>query len=192
MKPSLLITGGNAGIGKYIVEHFAPRACSLSRTTGHDIGTAEGRRSIIEESLKHDIFINHAHNGHLVGQTQLLYEVFEAWEKQGKDGYIFTTGSFATHIQQKDYKRYAVIKKSLEIAHQQCCKKIENGLVPFRMTLLTPGMLEHEKETPANWQGHRLTGVEIAPLIEHLYHTPRTLLFNEIVLTGINQRANLL
>lgn len=190
MKPSLLITGGSTGVGKHIVDHFSPNSQSLSRSTGHDIGLAEGRRAIIEESLKHDIFINHAHNGHLVGQTQLLYELFEAWEKHAKPGYIFTTGSFATHIPPKDYKRYAVIKRSLEIAHQQCCKKIENGLVPFRMTLLTPGMLESEKEKSTQWQGHRLQGQEIAPLIEYLYNTPRTLLFNEVVLTGIQQRAN--
>ena len=187
MKPSLLITGGNAGIGKSITEYFSPNALSLSRTTGHDIGSAQDRKTIIETSLNYDIFVNHAHNGHLNGQTALLYEMFEAWEKNRKTGYIFTTGSFATHIPPKEYKRYAVIKKSLAIAHQQCCKKIENGLTQFRMTLLTPGMLETDRSSSTEWQGHRLSGAELAPLIEHLYHTPRSILFNEVTLTGIKQ-----
>lgn len=189
MNPRVLITGGNRGVGKGIFEHFSPDAHSVSRSNGFDIGSMENRQSIVQLSLECDIFINHAHNGHLIGQTQLLYEVFDAWTTAGKKGYIFNTGSFATYLPSAQFKRYSIIKKSLEIANQQCCKKIENGLCNFRMTLLKPGMLATDSPvSDSNWEGHRLGSEEIAPLINYLYKTPESLLINEVVLTGIAPR----
>ncbi|MFS4459354.1 hypothetical protein [Bdellovibrio sp. HCB2-146] len=183
---SLLVTGGNRGVGREICEHFGERAFSVSRTNGFDIGTSEGRRAIIEKSLNFDIFVNHAHNGHFEGQTRLLYEVFEAWQHHDKKGYIFNTGSFATYHDLKDYRRYSVVKKALQIANQQCCKKIENGGIGFRMTLLTPGMLDTEEaRQKPNWPGAGLTGKSLAKLIEHLYATPSEVLVHEMVLSAV-------
>jgi NADP-dependent 3-hydroxy acid dehydrogenase YdfG len=190
MKPSILITGGSKGVGKEIADYFAPRSMSLSRSNGFDIGSVHARKEIVQKSLEYDIFINHAHNGHFEGQTSLLYELFEAWTQAGKSGYIFNTGTIATYLPQKEFKRYAVIKKALEIANQQCCKKIENGLASFRMTLLKPGMLDSENSRKnTQWQGQTLRGQDIAPLIEYLYSTPKNVLINEMVLTGVVQKT---
>ncbi|MCB0367604.1 MAG: hypothetical protein H6624_20135 [Bdellovibrionaceae bacterium] len=184
--PSVLVTGGLDGVGKEICDYFAPNSMGISRRNGFDIGRPEDHRRIVELSLQHDIFVNHAHNGHFSGQTDLLYEVFEAWEKNEKSGFIVSTGSFATYMPQGGFKRYSVLKRALEIANQQCCKKIETGLVPFRMTLIKPGMLDTpaSREKP-HWSGNGVRGRDLAELIRFLYTGPKDLLMNEVTLSAI-------
>jgi hypothetical protein len=186
MKPSLLITGGNSGAGKNILDYFAPNSQSVSRANGFDIGSEESRKAIVTMSLGFDIFVNHAHNGHLDGQTRLLYDVFEAWSTAKKSGYIFNTGSIATYQLSSEFKRYSVLKRSLEIANQQACKKIENGLCSFRMTLLKPGMLDSEADRQKpHWPGHGVRGQDMARMIEFCYLSPQNVLFNELVISSV-------
>ncbi|MCB0366125.1 MAG: hypothetical protein KDD68_12090 [Bdellovibrionales bacterium] len=184
--PSILVTGGLDGIGLEICNDFAPASMGISRRNGYDLDKAEDHRRIVDLSLKYDIFLNHAHNGRFAGQTELLYEVFEAWEKAGKFGYIFSTGSFATYMPQGDFKRYSVLKRALEIANQQCCKKIESAGLPFRMTLIKPGMLDTQasREKP-HWSGNGVRGRDIAELIRFFYNGPKDLLMNEVVISAI-------
>ena len=190
MKPSLLITGGSRGVGKEICEIWGERALSLSRTNGFDIGTPEGRQAIIEKSWDYDIFLNHAHNGHFEGQTRLLYEIFESWQSRGKKGYIFSTGSFATYHDLKDYRRYSVIKKALQVANQQCCKKLENGDIGIRMSLLTPGMLDTEEaRQKPNWPGVGLSGQAFVNVIERLYSMPTNVLIHEMALSAVRSKT---
>lgn len=189
MKPSVLITGGNSGVGLEIAEYFAPHSLSLSRSNGFDIGSIEARKKIVERSLEFDIFVNHAHNGHIDGQTTLLYEVVQAWEVASKKGYIFNTGSIVLAQAQKEFKRYAVIKKALEVASDQCCKKIENGLCSFRMTLINPGMLDTEAvRQKSHWEGNGVRGSDMARLIESLYNGPSDLLISKINMSAIQKK----
>lgn len=182
----ILITGGNRGLGKELFDEFQPESVSVSRANGYDIGTTEGRKRIVEKSLDFDIFVNNAHNGHLEGQTRLLYEIFEAWLEAGKQGYIFNIGSISARRPGARYQRYAVIKKALEAAHFQCCKKIENGFGRMRMTLLTPGMLDtEESRLKSHWGGNGVRGGDVAKIIRQLYGLPPDLLVNEVVLTAI-------
>ncbi len=186
MTPSVLITGGTKGLGHEILNYFAPQSVSVSRANGFDIGTAAARAQIVQMSLEKDIFINHAHNGHFAGQTQLLYDVFEAWSRENKKGYIFNTGSFATTLPQGSFKRYSVIKHALDIANAQCCKKIENGLCSFRMTLLRPGMLDTpESRQKEHWRGNGVRGLDLAQVIEFLYKTPQDFLVSEFSVSAI-------
>lgn len=184
--PSVLVTGGLSGVGADLCEYFAPHSRGISRRNGYDIGNSATQLKIAELSLDYDIFVNHAHNGHFSGQTELLYRVFEVWEAQRKTGYIFNTGSFATYMPQGSFKRYSVLKRALEVANQQCCKKIESGLCRFRMTLLKPGMLDtpEDRQKP-HWRGGGVRGRELAQMIESLYRSPVNLLVNEVVLAGI-------
>lgn len=197
-RPSILVTGGLDGIGKEVCGFFKPRSKGVSRRNGFDIGDPKAREQILELSLEYDIFLNHAHNGHFAGQTQLLYDVFAAWEKANKTGYIFSTGSFATYMPQGTFKRYSVLKCALDIANQQCCKKIEDGLCPFRMTLLKPGMLDTAaSRAKSYWGGNGIRGRDIAELILSLYQSSQDLLINEVVLSAIlppqaRKRKNLL
>jgi NADP-dependent 3-hydroxy acid dehydrogenase YdfG len=185
-QPSVLVTGGLSGIGADLCQHFAPHSLGISRRNGYDIGNPDTQTKIAELSLDYDIFVNHAHNGHFAGQTELLYRVFETWEAKNKAGYIINTGSFATYMPQGEFKRYSIIKRALEIANQQCCKKIESGRCSVRMTLLKPGMLDTpESRQKPHWRGGGVTGREIAHMIEFLYNSPFHLLVNEVVLAGI-------
>ena len=186
MKSMVYITGGSEGVGKDIFDHYSPQAKSFSRRTGYDIGKDEDRRRIVEESLECDIFVNFAHNGHYTGQPQLLYDIFALWEEKEKSGYIVNMGTYSTFSSSPKFRRYAVVKKALDIANQQCCKKIENGLVPFRMTNLRPGMLDTEKSRQKDhWEGVGVTGESICKTIDWLVSTPKDLLIPEMVLSPI-------
>ena len=188
MKPSLLITCGVEGVGKDIVDFFAPNSLSLSRRNGYDIGLSKDRQKIIEKSLEYDIFVNHAHNGHFEGQVALLYEVYYAWKKSRKSGYIINIGSYSTYNIGKGFRRYAVLKYALDIASQQCCKEIENGLTSFRMTNIKPGMLDTPKsQKKPHWTGVGIRGGYLAEMIAWLYALPPDLLVPEAVLAPVNQ-----
>lgn len=186
MEPLVFITGGSAGVGKEIFDHYSPRAKNFSRRTGYDIGKEDDRTRIVEESLECDIFVNFAHNGHYSGQPQLLYDIFALWEAKKKPGYIINMGTYSTYSSGQKFRRYAVVKKALDTANQQCCKKIENGLVPFRMTNLRPGMLDTEKSRQKDyWGGVGVTGDSICATIDWLVSTPGELLIPEMVLAPI-------
>jgi NAD(P)-dependent dehydrogenase (short-subunit alcohol dehydrogenase family) len=93
----MLVTGGNRGLGLTLVNHF--NAVSISRQQGYDI--TKQAKEIAEQSLEFDIFINNAFDGPPhepwanFAQTNLLYEVYQTWKANNKQGYIFNIGSVA-------------------------------------------------------------------------------------------------
>lgn len=179
----ILVVGGTRGVGKEVCEHFGPAALGIGRTNGYDVGLAGDRRRIVELSRDFDLVWNHAHNGHIEGQTRLLMDLFQDWSERGKAGHIFSTGSYATYMALREYRRYAVIK----FLHDQVCRslaeKITHARLPFALTNLRLGKLRKEPNEPA------LGAAEIAPWLQHLYENRGLSVMPELVLTMPPPRA---
>ena len=76
------VTGHTQGIGKSLFNRLTPNCIGFSRSTGHDITNASGRREIIKQSQDCDVFINNATAG--IGQTLLLIDLFNEWKYTDK------------------------------------------------------------------------------------------------------------
>lgn len=83
------LTGHTNGIGAELYARLSPNCLGLSRATGHDITTRQGRDLILYDADQCDVFINNAHSG--FGQTQLLIELFQLWRDKPKQ--IVNVGS---------------------------------------------------------------------------------------------------
>ena len=173
----VLMTGANNPFGHEVLAQFDTDSLSLSRTNSFDISDPAVRTKISEMSLQYDIFINHAHNGHFSGQTELLYQVFETWKNANKQqGLIVSTSSIASNYAHREFKRYAVIKKGLEFAHQQITKvALDQGLA-FRTVLIQPGTLGNG--------GTQVSGKAYAQVIKSIYHLAPNIFISEIQLNG--------
>lgn len=184
MSPVVYVTGGAEGLGRGICEYFGETSQSFSRRNGFDIGIEEVRQKLVTKSLDCDIFVNLAHNGHFSGQTQLLYDLFASWESKRKSGYIINIGSYSTYSVPPVFKRFAVIKHGLDVASRQCCRKLENSRLPFRITNLRPALLDIEKtRAHPQWKGAAVSSRNIAQIIEALYRSPEDLLIPEVVVS---------
>jgi hypothetical protein len=92
---------------------------SVSRTNGYDITNNEGIQKIVQESLKHNVFINNAFDGAPhedwanFAQTNLYMAVYDAWKSANKSGVIINIGSVGEnqswHLNQ-DLKRIVLAK----------------------------------------------------------------------------------
>lgn len=182
--PRLLITG-KSKFTETICDRFAENSRAISRKSGHDIENPEVRLSIAQMSLEYDIFVNHVHSGHFCGQTELLYAVYSAWKAQNKTGLIVNTGSFGTFRPAREYQRWTVVKRGLDIANRQCCNEIQAQALPFRMCNLRPGTLDTElSRSKAHWPGVGVSAEDYAEMIDCIYNLPSHLLVHEFVVTA--------
>ena len=80
----IAITGHTKGLGAEIVKSFSTEhdVVGFSRSTGHDIKNPIQRKKIIRASADADVFVNLVHNYY--HQTDLLFELFKAWENEPK------------------------------------------------------------------------------------------------------------
>jgi len=79
----VVITGHTSGIGQCLFEIYKNQGHEVigySRSTGSDIEDFNIRKTIIEQNLDCDIFINNAYS--VTGQTNLLKELIEKWNGQ--------------------------------------------------------------------------------------------------------------
>jgi NAD(P)-dependent dehydrogenase (short-subunit alcohol dehydrogenase family) len=121
----MLITGHSEGIGKIIHEHY-PGSIGFCRANGVDIATECGRKMIIDNLSRVDIFVNNAfaHVNTTVAtdmfaQTELLYQAFTEWRGQHK--LIINIGSNTTDGIKKSLWPYSAAKASLDNASEQLC-----------------------------------------------------------------------
>ncbi|MGZ3726633.1 MAG: hypothetical protein ACXWQQ_12570 [Pseudobdellovibrio sp.] len=178
---SLLITGGNTGVGLEIFQHFKPHSKSLSFSSGHDIRDPEIRKQIAEMSLQYDIFFNHAYCLDR-SQALLLDEVYQLWRKNNKAGHIFTTGTYGTYAAGGIDPQYITLKSELDELHKEFIQQIKYEKLKFNMTLLRLGMLDTERSRKKpHWPGYGLQGKDIVKLIEFIYGLPKNLLVDDIV-----------
>lgn len=189
MSLRVLVTAGSEGIGKEIVDYFAPHGQSLSRRNGFDIREAEAREHIARLSLDCDIFVNHAFAGD-ESQTELLRIVFTLWRETRKSGYIFSTGTYGTYCSTGIDPKYIELKNKLDQVHFDFSRQIENGDLPFRLTLLRPGMLDTERSRKKpHWHGNGVRGKDYAQLIEYLYRMPGDVQISNLVIESIKPNA---
>jgi NAD(P)-dependent dehydrogenase (short-subunit alcohol dehydrogenase family) len=78
------LTGHSSGIGKAFTElldHKGIEWIGFSRSNGHEIGTQEGQRAIVEGIKDCDVFFNNAYDwdGYGSCQIDLLYKVWKEW-----------------------------------------------------------------------------------------------------------------
>ena len=168
----VLVTGGNRGLGKHLVEAF--NGDSVSRSNGHDI--TQACNTIAEMSLSYDIFINNAFDGPPqeewanFGQVHVLEAVYDLWSKHNKAGYIFNIGSIGEkHIVAREpgFETYRVAKAALAHASRQCTASFRANLVPFQTTLITPDRLDTElSRSRENWTGNGLNLKDISNFVK--------------------------
>lgn len=164
--PKILISGGLDGLGKGLVECYQPGANGISRRNGYNINS--DRERIVELARNFDIFVNLANSE--FSQALLLYDIFDDWEKQDKQGYIINIGSYGTYNPGDTWRPWLAAKYALDTANKQCCKKIEEKNLPFRCTNLRLGMLDTEKSrAKPHWEGAGHGAKEIANLIDFFW-----------------------
>ena len=185
----VLVTAGSAGIGKDIVKYFSPNSLSLSRRNNFDIRIEKTRSDIAELSLEYDIFVNHAFAGD-DSQTELLKSIFTLWRETKKAGYIFSTGTYGTYCSNGIDPIYIELKAKLDQAHFDLSRKVEIEDLPFRLTLLRPGMLDTEKSRrKPHWHGNGVRGEDYARIIEFLYDMPRDVQVSNLVIESLKPNA---
>ena len=172
-KMTMLVTGGNRGLGLTLVNHFS--ADSISRADGLDI--TKDIKAIAERSLGYDIFVNNAFDGPPhepwanFAQTNLLYEVYQQWKANGKQGYIFNIGSVGEkHIKEPEpmFETYRTSKAALAHASKQCTAAFKNDLVRFKTTLITLDRLDTDlSRSRPTWTGNGVSCQDVAKFIEY-------------------------
>ena len=116
----MLVTGGNRGLGKHLVDVFG--ADSVSRATNLDITNEQAVKLIAQQSLNYDVFVNNAFDGPPqeawanFAQTNLYMAVYDKWKDAGKSGHIFNIGSVGEHhivAAEPRFETYRVAKAAL-------------------------------------------------------------------------------
>ena len=183
----MMLIGGTDGIGKQIVERFNADAYSRKHG-GYDIDRAQDRQELAEESLNYDVCIVHAHDPGTDAQARATHRIAQMWEKEGKGGYIFTTGSIMTYRTPKrnDYNtiRYISAKSQLDTTVKQISLRYEEGQCKFRITNIRPGFLDTPKSRAKDYFTEGITGDEYCDIIEFLINSPKRLIINEMVVNA--------
>jgi NAD(P)-dependent dehydrogenase (short-subunit alcohol dehydrogenase family) len=168
---SFLITGGNRGLGKHLVEML--NGTSISRENGYDI--TKDVSKIAKESLNYDVFINNAFDGPPqeawanFGQTNLYLAVYDEWKSANKNGYIFNIGSVGNKSivsPEPRFETYRVSKAALEHASKQGTMAFKENKVNFKTTLITVDRIDTEivKNRP-NYTGNAVSLDDIGNFI---------------------------
>ena len=169
----MLVTGGNRGLGKHLVDVFG--ADSASRTNGFDINHNTHELAVL--SLEYDVFVNNAFDGPPqelwanFGQSQLYFAVYDAWRTAGKTGWIFNIGSTGEkHLVAPEprFETYRVAKAALSHASRQGTQAFKQNLVQFRTTLITPDRLDTElSRSRPTWTGNGIASTDVSNFIRY-------------------------
>jgi NAD(P)-dependent dehydrogenase (short-subunit alcohol dehydrogenase family) len=187
-KMKMLVTGGNRGLGLTLVNHF--NAVSISRQQGYDI--TKQAKEIAEQSLEFDIFVNNAFDGPPhepwanFAQTNLLYEIYQTWKANDKQGYIFNIGSVGEKSivsPEPMFETYRTAKAALAHASKQCTAAFKNDLVKFKTTLITLDRLDTElSRSRPSWTGNGVDCKDVAEFIDYATMIKPNTCVEEIIL----------
>jgi NAD(P)-dependent dehydrogenase (short-subunit alcohol dehydrogenase family) len=169
----VLVTGGNRGLGKHLVETF--NGVGISRADNLDI--TKDYAAIANMSLEYDVFVNNAFDGPPqepwanFGQIQVLEAVYDAWSKNNKQGHIYNIGSIGQrHVvaREPSFETYRVSKAALAHASQQCTASFKANLVKFKTTLITLDRLDTElSRSRPTWTGNGINLQDISNFIAY-------------------------
>jgi NAD(P)-dependent dehydrogenase (short-subunit alcohol dehydrogenase family) len=169
----MLVTGGNRGLGKHLVNEF--NGVSISRADNIDI--TKDIVAIAEMSLKYDVFVNNAFDGPPqepwanFAQSQLYFAVYDAWKSANKTGWIFNIGSVGSKsivAPEPRFETYRVSKAALEHASKQGTQAFKQNLVPFRTTLIAFDRLDTElSRSKSTWTGNGMDLNDISNFIKY-------------------------
>jgi NAD(P)-dependent dehydrogenase (short-subunit alcohol dehydrogenase family) len=169
----MLVTGGNRGLGKHLLDVFG--ADSASRINGYDI--TQNTHELAVLSLEYDVFVNNAFDGPPqeswanFGQAQIYFAVYDAWKAAGKSGWIINIGSAGEkHIiaPEPRFETYRVSKAALSHASKQGTQAFKQNVVPFKTTLITLDRLDTElSRSRPNWTGNGINLEDVSNLIHY-------------------------
>ena len=182
----VLVTGGNRGLGKHLVQVF--NGTSISRADNLDI--TKDYNSIAKMSLDYDIFINNAFDGPPqeewanFGQVHVLEAVYDAWDQANKKGYIYNIGSVGEKsivAREPSFETYRVAKAALAHASKQCTASFKANCALFKTTLITLDRLDTElSRSRATWTGNGINANDIANFIKYAYTLDHNTCIEEI------------
>jgi NAD(P)-dependent dehydrogenase (short-subunit alcohol dehydrogenase family) len=169
----MLVTGGNRGLGKHLVEQFA--GTSISRANSVDI--TRNADAIAAMSLDYDVFVNNAFDGPPqeawanFAQSQVYFAVYDAWKNADKSGWIINIGSVGNKTivaPEPRFETYRVAKAALEHASRQGTAAFKTNTVPFRTTLITLDRLDTElSRSRATWTGNGVNLEAVSSFIKY-------------------------
>lgn len=192
---TILVTGGNRGLGKAIVDCFKDDVGvdSIGRHNGFDI--TKNVNEIAETSLGYDVFINNAFDGPPqsewanFGQVHVLHAVYTEWKKANKQGIIINIGSIGERTivaPEPDFETYRVAKAALKHASLQCSKAFKDNLVPFRTSLLTFDRLDTDlSRSRPSWTGNGINTLDVCNQIHLIMNLSKNSCIEEII-TSVN------
>lgn len=169
----ILVTGGNRGLGKHLVEEFG--GTSVSRADNLDI--TRDVAAIAAMSLDYDVFVNNAFDGPPqetwanFAQSQVYFAVYDAWKTANKQGWIINIGSVgnkAIVAPEPRFETYRVAKAALEHTSRQGTAAFKSNAVPFKTTLITLDRLDTElSRSRATWTGNGVNLKDVSNFIKY-------------------------
>ena len=170
----MLVTGGNRGLGKHLVEVFG--GDSVSRSIER-LDINHHTQQIADLSLDYDVFVNNAFDGPPqeswanFGQAQIYFAVYDTWKAANKSGWIINIGSSGEkHVVAPEprFETYRVSKAALSHASKQGTQAFKQNLVPFKTTLITLDRLDTElSRSRPTWTGNGINLDDISNFIHY-------------------------
>jgi len=165
---------------------------SVSRTNGYDITNNEGIQKIVQESLKHNVFINNAFDGAPhedwanFAQTNLYMAVYDAWKSANKSGVIINIGSVGGKsivAPEPRFETYRISKAALSHASKQGSQSFKQNKVKFKTTLITLDRLDTElSRSRENWTGNGINLDDVYNFIDYCTNISNNTCIEEITL----------